>query len=144
MKYSQYFITKPREDGVYFTLLREDRPEELQDFVRAVHMKHFGGCLPNDWIYETISHAFNQLEENKLENCCIEADFYNSNLYKWLGEPFAQEYCNEVIQEDLIPKEKDIYSLISCAQYLAKERIYQAVNDFLKEEKHKELYRNAK
>ena len=95
-------------------------------------MKYMLNNLGNDWIYETIHDAFLDLENDDIENINLEADCYYNKLYDWLANPFAHGYCNEVLDEGL--DLKDIYAIIGCAQERAKDRIYRAVDDFIKEE----------
>jgi len=115
-----------------FIKLKDNAPEELGELIREIHFNHFGKCLPNDWIYKTIMEAFEELEENSLVDITIEADVYYTDLYKWLGEPFAHEFCNEAMEEAFCEK-NEIYSIISAGQYLAKNVIYTSVNDFIHE-----------
>ena len=95
MNYSQYFITKSRDCGHDFICTNEEAPKELKDLIQDIHMNGFN-CMPNDWIYRTIMEAFEELEESKLEDIDISADSYYSDLYKWFGEPFAHEFCQEI------------------------------------------------
>ena len=125
----QYFTRGTRTDGKSFYKCVEACPEELRDLIRHIHTEYFG-CLPNDWIYETIRDAFNELQDCSFDSLSLEPDCYYSHLYAWFGEPYAYEYCNEVLEETGY---KDIYAIISSAQYIAKERIYRAVEDFMNE-----------
>ena len=130
-KYGQYFEKKQRYDtGEVFVCLTANAPEELREFVHSVH-KQFYDCLLNHWIYYEILEAFEQLEENELEDISTEADHYHSDLYKWLGEPFADEFCSEYMQDFSTPK--TIWEAIEGGQYLARTQIYSAVNDFIQE-----------
>ena len=136
--YANYFTWGKRKDEKDYCYLADGRPEELQDFVRSVHFDHFGGCLPNDWIYEQLALAFDELSKDDLEDIAIEADPYYRDLANWLQEPFAHEYCNEMLEELCEnPKQwtqQDIYTIIGYAQWLAKDRIYHAVNDWIHQE----------
>ena len=133
MKYSQYFQSAVRTSTQKeFIKLKEDAPKELETLIREIHFRIFEGCLPNDWIYKTILEAFEELEENKLDEINIEADCYYNDLYTWLGEPFAHGICNEYLEE-FAYKTTKIYELIASAQWLAKDKIYNAVNEFMEE-----------
>jgi hypothetical protein len=132
-EYAKHFEKAQRNNGVSFIKRKEDAPEDLEDLIREIHFDHFGGCLSNDWIYATILEAFEDLENDDLENITIEADPYHTQLYKWLGEPFADELCQEAIDEGLSTG-KGIYETIAVGQWLAKDRIYHAVNDFIQGE----------
>lgn len=127
-EYHLYFKRKHRPNGDWFTLLSIDAPEELKQLVNNIHLKHFD-CLPNDWIYEQISNAFGELEHDKLEDITIESDCYNSGLYKWLAETYATTFIEEFAEEN--GSCNDIYHMIGAGQQLAKQRIYDLVNEFL-------------
>jgi hypothetical protein len=133
MKYGDFFEIAKRADCEFFRL-KEDTPEGLRDLIRSIRFDHFGGCLPNDWIYEQISHAFDYFERGEdLDDFVVEADCYNSELYRWFGEPFASDCCYEYQEEfgeDLAGVA--VYSMIASGQWLAKDRIYRAVSEFLK------------
>ena len=130
MNYSQHFQLKERPNGESFICLKDDAPIELREFVQAVHFDYFDGCLPNDWIYETIHDAFEILEVENLDNVNIEGDPYYNNLRKWLENPFAHEYCNQVMSE---VSYNYFFDIILTAQGEAKRTIYSAVNNFLME-----------
>ena len=135
MDYSQYFETKTRKSTQEpFVCLKDEAPQELKDFVQQVHFNHFYKCLPSDWIYSAIWEAFDNLSMDDIDDITIEADPYYSELYKWFGEPFANEFCTECIEEGLIDP-KNVYQIIASGQWLAKERIYHAVNDFIQQQK---------
>ncbi len=126
--YSEYFETRKRNDK-NFVCCKDEVPQELKDLIRDIHMNHFSGALPNDWIYRVIMEAFEELETEKLDDISIEADCYYGQLYEWFGNPYAHEYCNEAIECD--SPAKDIYAIISLAQYLSKRNIYESVNQFM-------------
>lgn len=140
MDYRQYFIEKERTDGTKYTYLKDGAPNELDDLIHDIHYQHFFKCLPNNWIYETIHLAFEELNLDSLENITIEADIWNHELTKWLYDncnTFAHEYCNEFLQEIYEGEryKRDLLQIISGGQRMAKERIYQAVNEWLEERK---------
>jgi hypothetical protein len=115
------------------TFLGKDAPDELKEFIRQVHLKHFYESLPNEWIYSKISEAFYEVGSKDFtpDNIEVIPDIYRTNLYKWLGEPYADKYCNECIttMDDI----NTIWSLIACAQGLARGRIYREVIDYIKD-----------
>ena len=131
--YSQYLQTSKRVDGKIYVKCVEGTPEKLREFIRSLHMNEFD-CLPNDWVYQVIMEALEQLEgnDNDIDDCSFEADCYYSELQKWLGEPYAHGFCNEVME--FFDNSKDIYKVIGQGQYLAKRRIYEAVSEFLSEQ----------
>ena len=136
-QYREYFTIGERilhkgtfeEKGQRFYKLVDCPPEDLKQLVRQIH-KDFCDTLPNDWLYESIYDAFADLEDNDLDDINIEGDFYNSQLYEWLGQPYAHGLCNEVMTE---LQSSDIYEVIQYAQQQAKNDIYRAVDEFIKE-----------
>jgi len=139
MKYYQYFETKNRPSGEEFTCLKDEAPIELKDFIFNIHHDHFFGCLPNDWIYSMVFAAFYDLEDYDIEEITIEADVYTYDLVKWLADncnAFALEYCNEWHEEFQSSGEGNIISQIQGGLWFAKDRIYRAVSEFMKENAH--------
>lgn len=136
MDYIEYFERGVRKDtGQPYYFLKEEAPEDLKELIYEIH-KDFDS-LPNDWIYEQIREAFQDLKMDDLDNCLIEADVYDNDLYKWLGEPFADGLCNECLESGNI---KSIWSVVAVAQYLCKKQIYEAVDAFITyQDKHAEV-----
>ena len=134
--YSQYFITKKRGEEE-FICLSDDKPSYLHDFIRSVHLDHFDGTLPNDWIYRIISQAFDELEsnDNDIDNVSLEADPYYSSLHTWLQEPYSIRICDDYLEEFYSEGGYDMgmWDLISGGQWLAKRRICDSVHLFLLE-----------
>lgn len=133
--YSQYFETRPRDNGKSFVCCRDGAPRELRDMIYEIHLNQFEGALPNDWIYKTIAEAFEALEQDPRENINIEADPYRYDLKTWLMEPFADSFCECAMKEGLCVS-GDMINGISCGQFLAKEAIYDAVDQFLNREEY--------
>lgn len=130
-KYNTYFIAAEAHNGKIFYKLNDEAPEALRDFVKAVHFDYFDGCWPNDWIYENILDAFEALEYDTIDNCIIEADIYTSDLMQWMQQPFASTYVDEAKAE--FGKTENIEKQIGQGQWLARDRIYNAVNHFIEE-----------
>lgn len=124
----------PDEKKQIFSTCKDDCPALLQDFVYRVHKEYFEGCLPNDWIYETIHNAFLELANDDLDDIHLEADPYYSQLYEWFGNPYADSYCEQVMADGFCETKKGIYDVIGWAQWQAKQAIYTAVNEFMQEE----------
>lgn len=133
--YAKYFQTKRRiSTQEKFRCLTDDAPVALVQLVRDIHFDHFDGCLPNDWIYETIDHAFDALLRDDIDDCCIDADDYTSDLIRWLQNPFAFGYCDEALAGLEGAKDLTLNNIIQIAQWEAKDVIYRTVNDFIQEE----------
>jgi len=130
--YTEFFQLKNRTDGTQFVCLIGQAPSELQDLIRKVHFDLFDNSLPNDWIYSVIHDALGDLLHDHRDDILIEPDCYYHDLYKWLGEPFAHGLCNEALDMGSCT---DIYNIIGVAQCTAKEMIYDAVAEFLQEQK---------
>lgn len=140
MNYTQYFETKKRIDGKQIKCLKENAPIELVHLIREIHTNCFWDCAPNDWIYSTIYEAFQDLKADEIDDIHIEAEPYNDQLATWFYEN-CNAYANELSQEvadEMDMKGCSAIDLISCAQHEGITRIYQAVNDFLKEREAKE------
>lgn len=133
-KYHEHFERRERKDGVNFYCLKDGAPEDLRDFIHHVHDDHFSTGFPNDWIYDTIHTAFLDLCNDGLEDINIEPDIYNKDLVEWLHNGFAAGFCNEAMEEELCTK-KCLWEIVGSGQWLAKTRIYEAVNEFINEEK---------
>lgn len=131
-KYQLYFETAKRvttnED---FIRLTHDAPQILQDMIRNIQFDYFDGCLANDWIYKTTLEAFEGLHYESIDDVGIECDTLDSELAKWLLEPFAEMYCQEAQAGYFCSEYKTIFQHIEAAQYLAKKCIFKAVNDFI-------------
>lgn len=141
MKYSDYFVEDIKNDGeTRFIKIREGAPEALHDFVRSVHVDEFDGLWPNDWVYRTISQAFDELEENgnDIDGVNIEPDCYYSDLDKWFCDNrIFSSICDDAVAEGLVSG-KEIYKTIAAGQWLAMDRIYRRVSEFLEEAKEEE------
>lgn len=132
-EYYKHFERRTRSDGSSFYALVDNAPEDLSDLIREIHHQIFGGCWANDWIYDQILDAFEDLSNNNIDNLNIEADCYTHDLLKWLREPFALEICEEV-REELCPN-GTLTDQISWGQWFAKKRIYEAVDEFINAER---------
>lgn len=132
--YTQYFIRGVRVGGDKYVYLSDDAPAELKELIRKIHFESFYECLPNDWIYSMTREAFETLEQDDLEDINIETDIYHHDLAIWFAQNhFA--YANQLsaeMMEDFGSGCQNAISLIEIAQHEAINRIYQAVNDFLK------------
>lgn len=110
--------------------LKDERPEELYDLVYDIHQEF--NAMPNNWFYGIIAEAFYFFEEDGLDidDINIETDCYRSDLYKWFGEPFATA-CIEDYQEEFGIHSHDVWTIISNGQWLAMDKIYRLVSDFI-------------
>jgi hypothetical protein len=114
-KYQEFFAYRKRNDETKYWCLEDGAPSELRDLVYEIHYQIFEGCLPNDWVYDVISQAINELEDNgnDLDDINIECDCYYGQLYKWLGHSFSHGFCNKAVEEGYC-EGKDIYKTIGC------------------------------
>lgn len=134
MSYRRFFKTKTvkrkDEKEKNIILLSDNAPEELKEFVKKVHMDYFEKSFPNDWIYEEISRAFDDIESYDDIDAFIyeaEADCYYQDLQAWTNNHFAPRFIDEVIDEGV----KGYYHQIATGQVAAIQTIRQAVIDFL-------------
>lgn len=104
--------------------------EKLMDAV--YELVRFGRSA---WVDEIIQDAIDDLYTNEvdIDDVNIEADPYYSQLSKWLNEDCALEFCDEAVDEGFTADRATIYDILSWGQWLAKDRIYHAVNDYLQE-----------
>lgn len=132
-QYSTYFEEGLNAKGEAYVKLVDKAPQELKDLVLDISCDVLEDYTPicSDWVCETIRDAFEDLEQNPLENCSIEADVYTKDLIKWFSEEsFAVEFCNRAMIERGV-KKGDIIEMIQYGQTLAKDTIYQEVCAFL-------------
>jgi len=130
MKYTQYFEVS---NGVLHTV--KDCPRHVEDLVYNIHSRL--DAIANTWIYCEIYNAFEELQRDNLDDINIDSDSYNSELYKWFGEPFAYGMIQEYMEE-FNPSAKNIYELIGASQWYTRKIIYEMVNDFMEEHKNDE------
>jgi len=130
-QYGKYLQLAYRADGTGYTCKTDDCPQDLERLIYAIHDEF--DAMPNDWIYNTIANAFEAMEEEDCtwEDCSIEADVYNSDLYTWFGEPYAATFIEEYVNE--FSETKDIYTMIAGGQWRAMERICMSVIEFINE-----------
>lgn len=130
--FSIHFKTAIRQStNEAFIKLKEDRPRELHQLVRDIHM-HFES-MPNDWIYITILEAFEELEQGEnIEDMNIEPDIYTGELIEWLGNRFAVDLVNQAKAE--MGSRDNIEAEIAQGQWMAKDYIYREVYDFIQEQ----------
>lgn len=125
--YTYCFAWKKRANGEEFVILKEYMSSELNELVRDIHQDLFN-CGCNDWIYEQIYYAFDDLKNDKLEDITIEADVYTHDLIQWLNNGYALELCSEVMREYHYDS---VEEALNQAQTSAKVLIYEAVNSFI-------------
>ena len=133
LKYTDYFCLKNRENS-NIVCLNQNAPQELKDLVKDIHFDHFDRALPNDWIYSIIGEAFDALANDSIEDITVEADMHYHDLLAWLQNSFAADYCDEVREDGLTNLETTFYEMVGMAQYMAKRRIYEAVDAFINEQ----------
>lgn len=133
IEYAKYFQTKTRlmTQGKLICLV-DEAPEDLSELIQWIHKSYFLGALPNDWIYSTIQDAFYDLQDNEFEDISIECDVYNNQLAEWLKEPYANEYCIQAAEE--LGAKNNIFDAIGQGQSMAKQAIYDAVNEFIQKD----------
>lgn len=135
--YGQYFIGAKRSDDKMFYHLKEGSPQELSTFINVVHRDCFDVVFPNDWIYEQIMDAFEELAENDLDDIELRSDDYTHDLLAWLQNSYALEEINECRQE-LGQENLKILDQIGWGQWYAKKKIYEAVNEFIEQDNEEE------
>ena len=135
--YFAMFVFKERADGSTFHCVDKTNPnsQPLSDLIYKIHDELFGGCLPNDWIYNQICSAFERLEQCNDENsyeCAlneIEGDIYSNNLLDWAKYSFSLDLIDEELRDGFKPD--SMINLIQMAQTRAIDQIYSYVWGFL-------------
>lgn len=127
MSYYKFFTKKERPDGKSFVCCTDDVMSDLKDFVRKVH-EEFEESFPSDWLYEIIKEAFEDLENDSIDDITFEGDIYHNDLAEWLKERYAQDFVNEAIAEFGF---KNVFDAIRAGQAIAKEKVYQMVEAFM-------------
>ena len=131
---SAAFTVKTRTNGENFWCLKDDAPAWATGAVRACHDD--GSELPNDWRYQFIVDAANTLAESDDwdDLAWPEADVYNHDLIKWLGEfPNADWYCDESDFADYNSEGKGIMDAIGYGQAYAKQETRARLKAFLEQ-----------
>lgn len=134
-QWHEQFETRTRSDGKQFVCQTDDAHPMLQALMLDIH-NAFGGCLPNDWLYQETANAFYGFEVDgvDIEDLNVEPDIYYSHLIEWLHNPYALDCCDEYQDELGCDKSTGITERISCGQWLAKDRVWRMVWDFLQEQ----------
>lgn len=136
MDYIQYFEEKTRQNDTKFWCLDDAAPEELQELVYNVHKELFD-AFPDDWVYTQIVNAFQDLEEQSIDDCYIEPDCYYHDLYEWVHKCWARALCDEAVSEGFADG-TDIDKTVQAGNFLGKEKIYRFVADWLEERERQE------
>jgi len=128
---ASYFEKATREDGSEYWRVQNDAPEWVRSLVYAAHDN--GELLPDDHRYRfTIEALWNIVGDGK-DAEPPEADIYTSDLLTWIASNLnRQAYADEIIQEygSLI---QNFNALLTLAQQLEKDEVFDIVLDFLRE-----------
>jgi hypothetical protein len=134
--YSKFFTTKRRtSNNELFVCCTDEAPEQLKDLIHEIH-RGLDCYFPNDWIYEVIAEAFSGLEDDDIENVCIEADIYNADLLEWAQDGWAQGMIDEATKE--LGRPNDFIGEVSQGQWYTKDRIYHSVNEFMEKQENED------
>ena len=132
VKYSNFFITKKRDSGDFYTYLNTKAPSNLHDAVLAVA----GSGYPTDWDFVTFSSLLERLTEYTINNMddidnyrneIVDSlvDIYTSDLTGWLHENINNVYfLTQAIEEF---DTKDGFKALALAQYLAIDEVMNYV-----------------
>lgn len=130
------FVSSERNDGSTFYKVKDGAPDWItSDLMRTFH-EAVDDRLPDDWIYSQIAHFADSLTEYEDIEAMRDAaheladgqvDIYNTERAAWLASHLAnQALCDEGIEEGLCDG-RDISQTIGVGQYIALERIVQAM-----------------
>ena len=129
---SKEFYCLKDGSGEAFYCLKDDAPQWMTDAVRACHDN--GDELPNDWHYAFISESAATLaaSDDWDDLPYPEADIYNHDLIKWLGEfPNAPWYCDQADNEGMTSHDDGIIPRIVVGQAYAKQETLSTLQSFL-------------
>jgi hypothetical protein len=126
--YADLFKTGTRlQTGDKFLYVKtEEVNEALLNLIRNAH----GDMSPDDYKYQFIHEALEAIaESDNPEDINLEPDCYNHALLKWLSSNTIRvNYCNDAIENMLAFKdEMDFMAIISMAQSLEKDEVFQSV-----------------
>ena len=142
------FISDTRADGTKFYKLADDAPEWLQgsEFSLACH-KALDDRFPDDWVYEQMYFLADYICQYETADAARDAmgeiadgmvDVYNTERTKWLAMHLNNaDLCNEAARElgfEFRPDENGILELIGMGQYIAIERIGNAMIELIEQE----------
>lgn len=132
--YASFFETKKRDNGDYFTIMRDDRPDDLYNAVYSAH----GDRLPDDFIFSTFHDLLDKITEytiesmDDLENYRHEivenyVDIYTHNLLNWLASDINNlEYLAQAAQDGWTADD-GVWQLLARAQYYAIDSVMDHV-----------------
>ena len=132
------FELRHRDNGESFWVLKDGRPQWMQDAAHAAH----GDMFPDDWRYEFIRHAAGIIADSDggdegLDEAVyeIEADVYNHDLLTWLAsDPSRIAYVDEAMEEyGRLPNKPSIMGLIGLGQVAEKVETFHLLVWFLRE-----------
>ena len=138
---AESFERASRDDGTRYTKVRDDAPDWIDtDLMRELHQA-VDDRMPNDWIYEQIAaiasamHEYGQDNEDDARDDVSEiadglVDIYYSDLTKWLadhGDIENAALCDEAVLVLGEPEGNDIHKRIMLGQYMALDRLANAI-----------------
>jgi hypothetical protein len=128
-QYLAYFELKERTNGDKFYCLTDNRPDKLYELVQQAH----GDFIPDDYKYEFIHDALTMLSEVDNEateddmqelGYHIEADYYTSELLKWVSSHGARiAYCDDAIEQGI----DSFTNVLMTAQQVERQEVYAEV-----------------
>jgi len=137
------FTSDTRTDGGTFYKLKDDAPQWClrdndsgESLMLRIH-RAVDDRMPDDWIYSAADSIASSLREYESIDDMRDAvseiadgqvDVYNADLTKWLASHlFNLSLCDEAAEELGSDKEKGIIGLIQLGQFIALERIANAL-----------------
>lgn len=131
-----YFEIRSRENGEQFTALRDEAPDWCREIVR----KAFGGRLPDDRRYKTISSAIVAIadgwatDEEHHEWCDSQVDIYHSDRAMWLASDTWREiHVDHALDAGLIDETAGIFARLGAGQYMEAKEVFGILWSALRE-----------
>lgn len=135
------FETAKRTDGASYVRKRDDRaPWITFEVIHAIH-ESVDDRGPNDWIYASIAsvadtlNGYDTSSADKARDRVGEiadslVDVYNADLTAWLSDHLGNAaLCDEAVSDGLASSDASLFDRIGVGQYVALERIANAVID---------------
>ncbi len=129
---ASWFERRSRADGETFVTLKDGRPAWVQEMVYAAH----GDFGPDDWRYDCIAAALDQIEETGDEDsgefADSQVDVYTGRRLQWLASSLNRVgYCDEAASEFGPPRDGlgkyDIAESIGLGQFAEASEVFGSV-----------------
>lgn len=133
-------VTRDGKPDYYYYRAKKDAPDWVNELCRAAHMSGGTLMLPDDYRYEFISKALDEIAESADEDDArdrafeFEPDVYNYERLAWLASHMERAgYVDEVVEEmggDRFPGIIEVIGMGQCREF---QEVFDIVLGFLLE-----------